>query len=432
MVAGVAPREASDRLFIYQNQFDSLFRKYVTYTGGEELFGLVVTEYPELLQIKKELNLLQKLYGLYNSVIDTVNGYYDMLWSEVNIEKINTELAEFQNKCRRLPKGLKDWQAFEDLKKKIDDFNECCPLLELMTNKAMKKRHWDRISDLTKHPIDIDSDELKLRNIMEAPLLKYKEDIEDICIAAVKERDIEAKLKQVSTDWATQEFLFSQFKTRGELLLKGDRVGEIMAALEESLMLLSSLLSNRYNTPFKKTIQQWVKNLSDTNEILENWMQVQNLWIYLEAVFVGGDIAKQLPAEAKRFSGIDKSWNRIMTKAHETTNVVQCCVGDDVLAQLLPHLLEQLELCQKSLTGYLEKKRLLFPRFFFVSDPALLEILGQASDCHTIQAHLLSIFDNTKSVTFHDKEYDRILSIHSSEGETIELEKFVKADGNGN
>ena len=47
---------------------------------------------------RKELNLLQKLYGLYNSVIDTVNGYYDMLWTEVNIEKINTELAEFQNK----------------------------------------------------------------------------------------------------------------------------------------------------------------------------------------------------------------------------------------------------------------------------------------------------------------------------------------------
>ena len=51
-VPGIRPREASDRLFLFQSQFDALFRKYTTYTGGEELFGLPVTEYPELLQIK--------------------------------------------------------------------------------------------------------------------------------------------------------------------------------------------------------------------------------------------------------------------------------------------------------------------------------------------------------------------------------------------
>ena len=68
-------------------------------SGGEELFGLVVTEYPDLQQIRRELGLLQKLYGLYNAVIENVNGYYDILWQDIDIEKINNELLEYQNRC---------------------------------------------------------------------------------------------------------------------------------------------------------------------------------------------------------------------------------------------------------------------------------------------------------------------------------------------
>ena len=48
MVDGIPPREASDRLNIYQSRFDELWSKYQTYSGGEELFGLEVTEYTDL------------------------------------------------------------------------------------------------------------------------------------------------------------------------------------------------------------------------------------------------------------------------------------------------------------------------------------------------------------------------------------------------
>ncbi|KAF4088497.1 hypothetical protein AMELA_G00083640, partial [Ameiurus melas] len=97
-VVGLNPCEASDRLHIYQVQFDELWRKYITFSSGEQLFGLTVNEYPDLHRIKKELNLLSKLYNLYNSVTESVNGYSEILWADLNIEKINSELQDFQNR----------------------------------------------------------------------------------------------------------------------------------------------------------------------------------------------------------------------------------------------------------------------------------------------------------------------------------------------
>lgn len=115
----------------------------------------------------------------------------------------------------------------------------------MMTNKAMKPRHWQRLADLCQYNFDVDSESFTLKTMLDAPLLESKDDVEDICISAVREKDIEAKLMAVMSDWANQELKLATFKTRGELLLKGDRVSEIIPMLEDSLMVLGSLMSNR-------------------------------------------------------------------------------------------------------------------------------------------------------------------------------------------
>lgn len=92
---------------------------------------------------------------------------------------------------------------------------------------------------------------------------------------------------------------------------------------------------------------------------------------------------------------------QIVGLAAETKNVVATCLGTDLLKSLLPLLTEQLELCQKSLSAYLEAKRAEFPRFYFVSDPTLLEILSLGSDPPSVVPHFQSgLFDSLSNVTF--------------------------------
>ena len=67
----------------------------------------------------------------------------------------------------------------------------------------------------------------------------------------------------------------------------------------------------RYAAPFRDEVQTWLKRLGIVGECVEGWLSVQSLWMYMEAVFSGGDIVKQLPAEAKRFQAIDKSFMRV-------------------------------------------------------------------------------------------------------------------------
>lgn len=86
---------------------------------------------------------------------------------------------------------------------------------------------------------------------------------------------------------------------------------EVIEALEDSQMALGSMASNRYAAPFREAVAGWLGQLGVVGEQLESWLAVQALWMYMEAVFSGGDIVKQLPAEAKRFQNIDKNFMKV-------------------------------------------------------------------------------------------------------------------------
>ena len=105
-------------------------------------------------------------------------------------------------------------------------------------------------------------------------------------------------------------------------MLQASETAELVEKLEDSQMTLGSMASNRYSAPFREEVNGWINKLSTVSEIVEQWLMVQSMWMYMEAVFSGGDIVKQLPQEAKRFQNIDKAFIKVAVTVKSTDSAL--------------------------------------------------------------------------------------------------------------
>jgi dynein heavy chain 2 len=95
------------------------------------------------------------------------------------------------------------------------------------------------------------------------------------------------------------------------------------------------------------------------------------------------------------------------------------------LKEVVTSLLDQLERCTKALNDFLEEKRSKFPRFYFIGDDDLLEILGQSQNPAVIQNHLKKLFAGIHTVQFSDDKKN-IVAMKSNVGEVVPLTYAVR------
>ncbi|CAL1527205.1 unnamed protein product [Lymnaea stagnalis] len=420
-VPGIQPSEAVSRLHDFQHRYTVYDTKRRTLDSVSKLFSITCKPFPELDKTGEELDLLSQLYGLFQKFIRFDNKFRDTLWAEVDLEGSSTEVEGYWDECLALPSKLKDWDAYNDLKTKLQTYLEVFPLLQKLASKEIRNRHWLEVMHVTQSSFQLEGNVFKLSHLMDIGLIKHKSDVEEICKGASRELELEIKMRVTEEEWTEQVLNFEHYKKRGPMYLDKAFTERLLEQLEDAEALLATMLTSRYIGPLRDEAASWAEKLKEVAEVLELWLEVQDLWQYLEAVFSNSLAVRELPQEAKRFARIDKGWTKMMKRAFDTRNVLQCCYGGEVpKAVVLRHIHEELEICFKSLVGYLDNKRRAFPRFYFVSDPILLSLLSRPNDLESVRPHLKSIFTAISDVKLekaHERDIDD--SDHDTESRSV-------------
>lgn len=434
-VKGLVPREALNRLRMFSDEYSVRKRKYDSYFSGEILFGLPHTQYPLLTKTASEIELLDKLYSLYSKVKDTITKWREIPWTEISIEidKLIETVDQFGRDCSKLPGVLKQWDAYKEMKQEIDEMTDILPLIQQLAKPSIRDRHWNEVIDYVKEDIPYSSETFSLQKLFDVPLLQFREEIEEITDNADKQLKLENTLKnEIIAFWEEACLEIKTWKGVDAPCTLGGNISEIQEKLEDHLNQLNTMNAMKYVTPFKQEVEDRIHLYSDVTDTLEKWLKVQMLWTNLVSVFTSGDIAKNLPTEAKLFRQVDKIWLKNMERAAETKNVVACC-QNELLKSNLAAMQADLEKCQKQLDSYLEQKRGIFPRFYFCSNADLLKILSQGSDPQQIQEDFEKLFDAINQVNFDAQDPKMINDIKNiftaNEEEVVVLEEPVKAEG---
>lgn len=395
----------------------------------EEMLGWEMTEFEQLDQAFDLLDPYDKLWSLVAQHQECNRKWTrsPLFSGDIDPNKVESDVQAMWRTSFKLKaqfeqdKVPKPENVATKVKADLDAFKEHVPLLHALLNPGLRDRHWKDISAVVGFTLEPDPT-ITLQKLIDMDVGGEIDRITEISESAGKEYQIESGLAAQIAEWEPVKVELMPWASTGTFIVAGATIDECQTLLDDHVIKTQTMKGSPFAVQFKEKIEDWENYLKSVQDTIDVWLKVQQVWLYLEPIFTSEDIMQQMPVEGRLFREVDRSWREIMALTSETIDALKVFRLPNFLQNLeVAH--EKLETVQKGLNDYLETKRLFFPRFFFLSNDNLLEILSETKDPSRVNPHMKKAFEGIQSL--HFEEDLKITKMISSEKEPVDLTNII-------
>jgi dynein heavy chain 1 len=412
------PDDALTQLQLFESKFARLKEERDNVAKAKEALELqepggVSTSEDKMQVVYEELQDLRGVWSELSRIWTQIDETREKPWLSVQPRKLRQQLDAMTAQLKELPARLRQYASYEYVRKTLHNYTKVNMLIIELKSDALKERHWKQLMKQLR--VNWVLSDLTLGQVWDVNLQKNESIVKDIILIAQGEMALEEFLKQVRESWQTYELDLINYQNKCKLIRGWD---DLFNKVKEHINSVAAMKLSPYYKVFEEEALTWEEKLNRINALFDVWIDVQRRWVYLEGIFSGSaDIKTLLPVETSRFQSISSEFLGLMKKVSKSPMVMDV-LNIPGVQRALERLADLLGKIQKALGEYLERERTSFPRFYFVGDEDLLEIIGNSKNIARLQKHFKKMFAGVASIILNE-DNTVITGIASREGEEV-------------
>jgi len=388
---------------------------------ARDAFGLAPRADSGLAAVVDEVRELKDVWAALAGVAAAVDELRAIPWAAVQPRAVRQRLEGLVRECRAMPSRLRAYAAYEAVVGEVQRLAGTAGLLAELAADAFRARHWRALHQRLGAPRYVAASHT-LGAVWALDCVAHAREIRAAIAEAQGEYALEVYLQGVRDAWTGYALELVNYRHECMLLRGFDAIFQLAA---EHGAGLRAMAASPHFRVFEEEARLWESRVARVHATFDVWVDVQRRWVYLHGVFAGNDIRPILPVESARFASLSAEFLGLLRKVHKAPYPLDVIQVPGLL-QALERLAELLHKLQRALGEYLERERARFPRFYFVGDEDLLELLGHGQDVARAAKHFGKLF---AGVARAECAGDDIVAVENTARERVELVAPVRVAG---